>query len=81
MNIDIFAFFNHTFVKLCLPLILCLIVGLSINWFLYVEGWLGIFIKIVLYCIAYIGIIYLLGMNEYEKNLVKTPFSHIKNIK
>jgi O-antigen/teichoic acid export membrane protein len=70
MNLNILVFFNKVLNKLLLPItILCLAITLTNH--MAMHGWWSLIIKIGLYSIVYWSTLYLISMNEYEKQLIK----------
>ena len=77
MNLDVLHFFKETFVRLFIPLIICLIAGIVLNYLILISGWLGFFVKGVLFCMCYALVIYFLAMNDYEKSLILAPIKKL----
>ena len=77
MNLDVLHFFKETFVRLSIPLIICLIAGIVLNYLILISGWLGFFVKGVLFCMCYALVIYFLAMNDYEKSLILAPIKKL----
>lgn len=78
MKIDIFAFFKDCFLKLMFPLALCLFAGYLCN-LIPLSSWSGFIVKGVVFVACYGAIIYGIGMNQYEKQLVLSPLKKIIN--
>lgn len=79
IGINIIKFWNNIskFILALIPTILC---GLLINRFIPTDKSLLILgISIILYCIVYLISMWLLGMNDEEKQLLSAPLKKIKN--
>lgn len=79
IGINIIKFWNSIskFIPALIPTILC---GLLINRFIPTDKSLLILgISIILYCIVYLISMWLLGMNDEEKQLLSAPLKKIKN--
>lgn len=77
MEIKVFRFFKETFMKLALPMALCLIAGFSINSLVAFENWFGFIAKGVLFCFIYGIIVYTMAMNSNERQLLLSPIKRI----
>lgn len=80
MDINIFEFFNKCHIKLIFPLALTLILGLGLNNLLPIISWYSLVIKGSLVVVLYIIIMWVLGFNKYEKELVKSNVKQIVGI-
>lgn len=78
INIDIPTFWKNIFI-MTIPVIISIIIGNLINPFINIHGYFGILIKGILFGIIFFILMWLIGMNDYEKNLLKAPFMKIKN--
>lgn len=74
LNIDIFAFFRETFVKMSVPLVLSLIIGFSCNYIVPLHSWMGFVVKGCLFVLGYCVVIYTMSMNSSEKELLVSIF-------
>lgn len=70
LGIDVFAFFRRTFGSWLAPAAISLAAGLVIDRFIPIGGWLGVGIDSLLVLVVYSVSMFVLGFNEYEKNLV-----------
>ncbi len=70
IGIHIFKYFKLLFSGTLLTLVISVFIGLFIN-LLPLTGWLGLIVKGTLYVIAYAVIVFLIGLNTTEKQLVK----------
>ncbi len=78
INIDILRFFKECTLKLFPALLLYFVCGIAIFSFIAPTGWSYFILKTSLLGIVYFVIIYFLGMNKYEKDLI---FSTVKSIR
>jgi len=58
-------------------LIPCIIVGIFVDLFIIIQGWLILLILILAYCIIFILSMWFIGMNESEKLMLKPIIKHI----
>ncbi len=75
-NIDIFAFWKEI-IKILLAMIIPICIGIIINKFINLYSILNLISFIIIYVIIYAISMWLLAMNNYEKNLIKKPLSKI----
>ena len=73
LHINIAKFFRNSFLKMLIPLLLSCIIGISINIFLPISGWLGLTVKGVCLFASFALVMWITCMNKYEKDLVITP--------
>lgn len=73
LHINIAKFFRNSFLKMLIPLLLSCIIGISINKFLPIGGWLGLAVKGVCVFASFAFVMWITCMNKYEKDLVITP--------
>lgn len=78
MGIDILSFFRNCHIKYLLPCLLAIIVGLGSSLIIKPESWVTLFVTVFIYVIAYAAIMWLLFMNNYEKELILGVISKIK---
>ena len=64
-------FFFRGVAKLLPAALLCALAGTAINELFSIKAWLDLLVVAVAYALAYIVIMYLIGLNEHEKLLVK----------
>ncbi len=77
LNIDVFAFFRETFVKMAFPLALSILIGFSCNHIIPLHSWMGFVIKGCLFVLGYCIIMYTISMNSSEKELLASIFRNI----
>lgn len=80
-KLNIWKFFLDSFGRLAMPLLLCLAIGFSVNHSLTLSGWMGFLVKGILFCFSYCGVIYMMAMNESEKNLILNPIKRYLKLK
>ena len=61
-----------------IPVSISLVISIFINSFINISGYLGIFIKGSIFSILFIILMWIIGMNNYEKNLIEKPLNKIK---
>lgn len=59
------------------PVVLALGCGYGIDMFISQTGFLGLGLKIVLFSVVYIGLMWLWGLNSYEKDLFVSPIRKV----
>lgn len=74
LNIDVFAFFRETFVKMSVPLVLSLMIGFGCNYIIPLHSWMGFVVKGCLFVLGYCVVIYTMSMNSSEKELLVSIF-------
>ena len=71
MKLNILGFIKHCYLKMCLPIIFTLCIGLLLNQWIKLDGWWGVLltgiIVVVIYCIG----IFLFGLNKEERKLIR----------
>ncbi len=77
VGIDIIQFWKNI-LKMCIPVGLVVAIGIMINSIIISNTIITLGIKIVLYCIIYGIMMYIFGMNNYERELVKKPINKIR---
>jgi O-antigen/teichoic acid export membrane protein len=81
ININILRFWVEI-AFLCIPMIVSLGIGIILNMIFQESGILQLSVKIIIFTVAYVFIIYFFGMNKYEKTLFFSQFSEMtKRIK
>ena len=76
-RLDVFFFFRGL-IRLLPAALLCALAGTVINELFSIKTWLDLLIVAVAYTLAYIVVMYLTGLNEHEKLLVKKPSCVLK---
>ncbi len=79
LKLNILIFFKNSYVKLFIPLFIIAIISLLIN-LIPMLGWVGLIVKSAIYSFAYLIIIILFGINEFEKQLFFKPIKKIIKI-
>ena len=72
LKLDILRFFLECHMKLLFPIGLALIAGFGIQYFYQANSLISFFPKVILLTIIYILLMWFLGMNRYEKQLVSS---------
>lgn len=81
IHIDIPKFWKETF-KIFIPILIVFIMGIGLNKLLIANNYIILFIKIIIYTLIYIGIVWNFAMNNFEKELFSKPVKIIiKKIK
>lgn len=70
-NINIIAFWK-SFLRLAIGLLPPVICGIIINYVIGVQSVIGLIVGIIIYTVVYIISMWVLGMNEQEKDLVRS---------
>ena len=78
LNIPLFW---RNIARMSVPVAGALLVGYGINYFITRESILLLAIKIIIFSLGYIIIMWLLGLNVYEKELFMSPFKRLLNRK
>lgn len=73
VGLDIIRTYKETFKGLLLGIILSIGSLFVLLKFIIIPGWLGLIIKGIVVTICYMLIMWFVGMNSYEKDLVKNP--------
>ena len=75
-KIDIPLFWKNIF-KLSIPVIISVWLGFLIKYFVHIDTALKLSTEIIIYTIAYMILVWFLGMNKYEKNLILNPLRKV----
>lgn len=65
--------FWKNIIKMSLAPAIMLTAGIIVCKFIVIDRWISLFVGIAIYLLFYIPILWFTGMNEYEKNTVKSP--------
>lgn len=76
IKLNILRFFKELLNKIVLALLIVAIIGYGIDY-IPGKGWMNFIAKGSLYTIAFVTLIYTLGMLDYEKKLLKKPLASI----
>ena len=77
LNIDIKKFIKKCYLGMAPPLLLTLLVGYFVKYFMNSESWIGFIVCGILICIIYMVFIYSIGFSKSERKKVKI---NIKNL-
>lgn len=72
VGINMIEFWKNI-LKMSLPIFLAVIFGIGLNKIFVSKSILLLGVKILIYSVVYICLIWILGMNDYEKGLVEKP--------
>ncbi len=78
ININMKTYYKKTYRGILPAAIIASIVGIPIDLFLKLNGWLGFCVKAIIYVILYTIIVYFLGLNKEEKQICKCFVEKIK---
>lgn len=78
VKIDMLEFWKNIF-KLSIPVIITVLLGVLINAIIVSNSIIILIIKIIIYTIIYAILMWFMGMNCYERDLIKKPFNAILN--
>lgn len=78
IKLDILSFWNNI-LKMSIPVVLSVVVSKLINSLIYINGYLGIVIKGCIFSSIFLGFMWFIGMNDYEKKLIYKPLKKIGN--
>lgn len=76
VGINIIEFWKNI-LKMSIPIIFAVAFGIFLNFAIISESIVILAIKIILYSIIYFILMWLFGMNNYEKNLIRNPLKRI----
>lgn len=76
VGIDMIEFWKNI-LKMSIPVIITFIFGIFLNKIIITNNIIILFVKIALYSIIYGILMWKLGMNQYEKDLIKKPLISI----
>jgi O-antigen/teichoic acid export membrane protein len=79
LKIEIFKFWKNI-IYMSVPLIISLVYGMTINRLMVSDSWNYLFIKIVIFSIFYLLLMWLIGMNKYEKDFVLSPLKSMAGV-
>lgn len=72
MKINILCFFKESFLKMAPALLLSLLFGFLINNYFPANNFFDFFIKAILIGVIYVLLMWLIGLNKFEKGLFKS---------
>lgn len=80
LNIDVFMFIKESFIRMTPALLLCVTIGVTLQYVIPIRNWYYLTIKGIIYCICFGFIMYFIAMNQSEKQLLITPLKKILKI-
>ena len=75
-KIDIPLFWKNI-IKLTIPVAISVVVGYLLKNFIHIDTAMKLAFEIVVYTGIYVVLIWILGMNKYEKNLILNPLKKV----
>jgi O-antigen/teichoic acid export membrane protein len=79
MKLDIPRFFRNCHIKLLIPIGLALLAGFVIQYFYKADSLINFFPKVLLLALIYVIIMWLMGMNSFEKQMVLSTIHRIRS--
>jgi len=77
VHIDIVSFWKEI-IKMSIPIFGVAILGFVCNYYLVTNSILLFAIKIIIYTMLYLIVVWKFAMNDYEKNIIRVPLNKIK---
>ena len=74
LKINVFIFFKECHIKMCFAFFISLILGISIDLFLTMNGWVSLLVKVLAITLIYILSMWFFAWNNYEKLLFSSMF-------
>lgn len=78
IKVNMKTYYRKTYKGILFAAIISCLVGIPVSMFLNFGGWLGFAIKSGIYVVIYAVIMYLIGLNQEEKQLVYKLFKKLK---
>lgn len=78
INIDIPLFWNNI-IFMSVPMLFSLSIGYGLNYILTSENIINLFVKICIFSLVYLLLMWFFGLNEYEKKLLSSYRRRIKS--
>ena len=78
LNIDITCFWANI-LRMSIPVVISIILGMSISSIININGYLGIAMKGSIFSVIFFVLMWLMGMNDYEKKLFIDPINKVKS--
>lgn len=78
VNIDIPCFWANI-LRMSIPVVISIILGMSISSIININGYLGIAMKGSVFSVIFFVLMWLMGMNDYEKELFINPINKVKS--
>jgi O-antigen/teichoic acid export membrane protein len=70
LKIDVWNFFKECQIKMSLPFVMVVVIGIILNLYITEISWINTFIKITVLVVVYILSAYFTAVNSYEKGLI-----------
>ena len=78
IHLDILHFWKNI-IKMSIPVVISLIIGKLILSSIAMSGYLGLFIKGLMFTIIFFVFMWTMGMNNYEKEMFWEPIAKVRN--
>lgn len=76
VGINIIKFWKNI-LKMSIPVVFVVIFGMILNWLVSSNNIIILVFKIIVYSVVYLIMMWLFGMNDYEKDLIRKPLNKI----
>lgn len=77
IHIDMIKFWKEI-IKMSIPIFVVAILGFICNYYLVTNSLVLFALKIMIYTIIYLIVVWRAAMNDYEKNIIRVPLNKIK---
>ena len=77
VKIDIPCFWKNIF-TMSIPVVISIVLGKGISSIIKIEGYSGIMIKASIFSVIFFALMWLIGMNNYEKQLFISPINKVR---
>ena len=77
VKIDIPCFWKNIFI-MSIPVVISIVLGKGISSIIKIEGYSGIMIKASIFSVIFFALMWLIGMNNYEKQLFISPINKVR---
>ena len=79
IHINMFTYYKKTYASILPVVLMCLPVGFAIYYFNPLAGWIGFFAEVMVYVLVFAVVIYLIGLNKSEKQLVRKTINKYRS--
>lgn len=76
LHLDIYKFFKNCHLKIMFPFIITFVLGVIIQKYIPIIGWLGLSVKGTLISLVYFIVLWFLFFNSFEKQLISNIVKH-----
>lgn len=77
IHINMFKFYKKTYTTIVLATLLCIVVGFGVGYINPLGGWLGFLAEAAVYVVIFAVLMYFIGLNKGEKNLIRGKIKKI----